>query len=77
MDEFDPEIQNTLKCDVEIYVQSGRTYREILAKTALALRNVATQLESGWLEDGFHPIKTRSGEEIGEVYVDYSGIMGG
>jgi hypothetical protein len=74
MDERDPELKLGLTCDVNLTIESGDTYREILAEAARALRTTALQIEEGKLEDGFHPVKTLSGEEIGEVYLDYYGI---
>jgi len=73
MDERDPEIQPALKCDIEITIESGETYREISAEVARALRTTALQIEEGKLETGFHPIKKLNGEEIGQVYLDYYG----
>jgi hypothetical protein len=75
MDERDSEIQLGLKCDVELTIERGDTYRQILAEAARALRTTAAQLEGGKLEEGFHPLKALTGEEIGEVYVDYYGTM--
>ena len=73
MDERDPEVQPCLKCDVELTIESGNTYREILAEAARALRATAAQIEGGKLDTGSHDIKTLSGEKIGEVYLDYYG----
>jgi hypothetical protein len=73
MDERDPDMQPGLKCDVEITVESGETLRDCAAEVARALRTTAVLIEEGKLEDGFSPIKTLSGEEIGEVYVDWYG----
>jgi hypothetical protein len=74
MDERDPEVRPGLKCDVELTIESGDTYRVILAEAARALRITAVQIEDGKLDTGFHPVMTLSGEKIGEVYVDYYGI---
>jgi hypothetical protein len=75
MDERDPEVQPGLMCHVEITIESGDTYREILAETARSLRTTALLVEEGKLETGHHPITTLSGEKIGEVYLDYYGTM--
>ena len=75
MDERDDEVQLGLKCDVELTIESGDTYREIHAEAARALRAAAAQIEEGKLETGFHPVRTPSGEKIGEVYLDYYGII--
>ena len=71
MDECDPELQPGLTCHVEIDNECGQSARDIDATTAWALRNLAAQIEAGKLDSGFHPIKTPSGEKIGEVYLDY------
>ena len=75
MDERDPETKPGLTCHVELEIETGETFREILAKAARALRTTAVQLEAGKFEDGFHPVKTLTGEEIGNVYIDYHGSM--
>lgn len=75
MDKRDPELQPGLTCHIELSLDTGDTYREILAKAAWALRTTAVQLEAGTLDTGHHPIKTLSGEEIGKVYLDYYGSM--
>ena len=71
MDEHDPELQPGLTCHIEIENDHGKTMREVLTGTGRALRAIAAQIESGTLEDGFHPINAPSGEKIGEVYLDY------
>ena len=71
MDEHDPELQRGVTCDVELNIENGKTYRDLVAKAAWALRTTAVQIEAGKLDDGFHPIKTLDGEEIGKVYLDY------
>ena len=73
MDERDPELQLGLTCHVELDIETGDTYRDILAKAARALRTTALQLEAGKFEDGFHPIMTLDGEELGKDYIDYRG----
>jgi len=60
-----------LKCDIEIINESGNNHQDILATTAEALRVLATQIEAGRFEDGFHPIKTPEGKIIGQVYLDH------
>ena len=75
MDERDPDIQPSVTCDVELTIETGETYRELSAEIARALRTIALQVEQGSLEDGWHPIKRLTGEEIGKVYFDYSGIQ--
>lgn len=74
MDERDSEIQLALKCDVEITVESGETYREISAEVARALRTAALQIEEGKFDTGFHPIRTLNGKEIGQIYLEYYGM---
>jgi hypothetical protein len=73
MDERDDEVQLGLTCHVELEVESGGTYREILAEAARALRVTAEQIEGGKLDTGFHPVRTPSGKEIRQVYLDYHG----
>jgi hypothetical protein len=73
MDELDHEIQPGLTCDIKLTIESGDTYREILSEAARLLRATAAQIEDGKLEDGFHPIRMLSGEEAGELYLDYYG----
>jgi hypothetical protein len=68
---FASDGRSGLKCDIEINNESGNTHQEILATTAEALRVLATQIEAGRLDDGFHPIKTPDGKTIGEVYLDH------
>lgn len=68
---FDFEGQPGLKCDVEMNIESGDTDQEVLATAAEALRSLAAAIEAGKLGTGFHPIKTPSGEKIGEFYLDY------
>ena len=46
----------------------------IQTEAARALRATAAQIEEGKLDTGFHPVRTPSGEKIGEVDVDYYGI---
>jgi hypothetical protein len=75
MDERDPELQLGVTCHVELEIKTGATFRELLAKVAWALRTAAVQLEAGKFEDGFDPVKMMTGEEIGQVYVDYHGSM--
>lgn len=74
MDERDPELQPGLTRHIELEIESGDTFRELLAKAAWALRTTAVPLEAGKFEDGFHPIRTLEGEEIGKVYIRLSRI---
>jgi hypothetical protein len=60
-----------LKCDVEIDYKSVEGADDTDATVAAALRELATQIESGAPETGFHPVKTATGKEIGEVYLDH------
>lgn len=71
----DPNGQPGLMCDIEINNETCKTHRELLAMTAEALRSLASQIETEKLEDGFHPIKTPSGDIIGEVYLDHYEII--
>jgi len=71
MDEYEPGSQPGLTCHVEIENEDGKTFREIVATTAAALRTLALQLEEGSLEDGHHPLETLKGKKIGEVYLDF------
>ena len=71
----DPELQVGLTCHVELDIAQDGVYRDLLAKAATALRATAAALEAGKFEGGFHPVKTLSGEEIGQVYIDYYGTM--
>jgi hypothetical protein len=67
----DPAGQPILSCDIEINNEICKTHKEVLSSTAEALRNLASQIETGKLEDGFHPIKTPNGDIIGEMYLDH------
>ena len=67
-------MQPGLTWHVELEIESGATYREILVEAARALRTAALQLEGGRLDTGHHPIMTLSGKKIGEVYIDYYGM---
>jgi hypothetical protein len=40
MDEHDPDLQPALTCDVELYLERGDTYREVLGRAAWALRTL-------------------------------------
>ena len=71
-DEVGCELQPSLKCDIEINIESGAPPEDINAMTAWALREIAAQIEADKLDTGFHPIKAPSGEKIGEVYLDHS-----
>jgi|GEM_PF-6493121 len=75
MDDYDPdpEVKNCLQCDIEIQDESGDTYRNILARVAEGLREIATQIETGKLDDGHHVVRWANGEKLGEVYLDYYG----
>jgi hypothetical protein len=73
MDERDVEMQLELTCHVELEIEKGQTFREILAKAAKALRSTAVPLEAGKFEDGFHPVTMLDGEELGKIYIDYHG----
>lgn len=75
MDECEPGGQPGLTCHIEINTEIGKTPREVAATTARALRALAAQVETGTLEDGFHPISILSGEKIGEVYIDWHETM--
>jgi hypothetical protein len=75
MDEKEPGCQNVLTCHIEIDMESGDTFRQMLAKAAASLLTIAPQLETGWFDDGWHPITTPGGEQIGAIYLDYSGHM--
>ena len=77
MDESDPdpELQAGLTCHVELTIEGGTTFRDLLEKAAWALRTAAVQVEGGQLKDGFHPITTLKGEKLGEIYLDHYGIM--
>lgn len=68
--DIDPSLQAGLKCDIEIVNELG-TSKEIDKSTAWALRQVASQLEAGALETGFHPVTGPDGAKIGEVYLDF------
>ena len=74
---FASEGKPGLKCDIEISNEIGNTHEEILATTAEALRVLATQIETGRLDDGFHEVKTPDGKTIGEVYLDHYEILTG
>jgi len=75
MDEHDPEMQCRVTCHVELEIERGATFREILSKAAWGLRTTALEVEGGKLDAGFHPITNLEGEKIGEVYIDYHGTM--
>jgi hypothetical protein len=75
MDERAPEVQPGLTCHVELDLEKGNTFRELLAKVAWGLRTTALQVEAGKLTDGIHPITTLDGEVIGKVDIDYHGTM--
>ncbi|MDE3016813.1 MAG: hypothetical protein KGI29_07870 [Pseudomonadota bacterium] len=68
--ESDPDLKLGLTCDIEINNESGNTLQDILKSTAEALRTIAAQIEADELDSGHHPIKTPSGEKIGEIYLD-------
>ncbi|MCS3741976.1 hypothetical protein [Rhizobium sp. BK661] len=65
------EAVTILKFDVELSV-SGPITAVVNKRTAAVLRSLADRLEKDDFEDGFEKITDASGEEIGEVYVDYS-----
>lgn len=73
LDEYEPGVRPCLQCDVEINIEGETTYRTIVADAAAALRTLALQLEEGKLDDGHHPLRNLKGEEIGTVYLDFSG----
>ncbi len=69
--QFDEELTPHLKCDVELEIIAPNV--ATLNKWAAdALRRAANLVESGKLEDGFHPVTNNSGKKVGEIYVDYT-----
>lgn len=68
------ELVTVLKCDVELNL-TGPIPALVNKRAAAVLRSLADRLEKDGFEDGFHPVKDESGEEVGEIYVDYSGMM--
>ncbi|QPB24569.1 hypothetical protein [Rhizobium sp. 007] len=71
-DEQDPHATAGLTCDIELEAVGGLTPREVAGRIAAALRSLATQIETGLLESGHHPIDDAAGE-IGTVYLDFFG----
>ncbi|MBB3389161.1 hypothetical protein FHT82_001884 [Rhizobium sp. BK275] len=68
------EMVTVLKCDVELNF-TGPIPALVNKRAAAVLRSLAERLEKDEFEDGFHPVKDENGEEVGEIYVDYSGMM--
>lgn len=65
------EAVTVLKFDVELNV-TGPITAIVNKQAAAVLRSLADRLEKDDFEDGFEKIQDERGEEIGEVYVDYS-----
>lgn len=67
-----------LRCGIMIENEDGDTHQEILESTAEALRVLATQIETGRLKVGLHPVKTPDGKTIGEIHLEqYETLAGG
>ena len=64
-----------LKFDVELSV-TGPIPALVNKQVAAVLRSLADRLDKDDFEDGFEKIRDEHGEEIGEVYVDYSEMIG-
>jgi hypothetical protein len=79
MDEIFAAIgKHGLRCGIVIENEDGDTHEEILESTAEALRVLATQIETGRLKVGLHPVKTPDGKVIGEIQLEqYETIAGG
>lgn len=72
-DEFDPEVSAGLTCHIEMEISGGKTPREVANATATALRSMATKIENGQLDTGHHTIADVSGQQLGEIYLDFFG----
>lgn len=72
-DQIDPEVLAALTCHIEMEVSGGKTPREVANATAEALRLVAAKIENGQLDTGHHPIMSVTGQQLGELYLDFFG----
>ena len=72
LDEREDGGLSCIKCDVELDVK-GETYREVLRRTAAALRVAADRISSGKLDTGFHDVTDVDGHKVGEIYLDHYG----
>ncbi|WP_155951289.1 hypothetical protein [Rhizobium mesoamericanum] len=68
------EAVTVLKFDVELNL-SGPIPALVNKQAAALLRSLADRLEKDDFEDGFEKINDKDGNEIGEVYVDYSDMI--
>lgn len=65
------EMTSMLKFDVELNL-SGPSSKLLNKQAADILRGLAARLEKGEIEDGFIKLQDDNGNEVGQVYADYS-----
>lgn len=68
----DDDVIPYLKCDVELDF-SGPSQAVLNRWTAQILRDLADRIERDEFETGHHPVKDKSGKEVGSIYLDHYG----
>ncbi|RXT16917.1 hypothetical protein B5P46_29710 [Rhizobium leguminosarum] len=68
------EAVTVLKLDIELNL-TGPMQALVNKQAAALLRSVADRLEKDDLQDGFEEINDENGNQIGEIYVDYSDMI--
>ncbi len=67
-DDDDPSVEERLKCDIEIDCANCKA-------VAWVLRDLAEKLEHDIFDSGHHDVTVPDGEKVGEIYLDYYGII--
>ncbi|ANP87437.1 MULTISPECIES: hypothetical protein [Rhizobium] len=68
------EAVTVLKLDIELNL-TGPMQALVNKQAAALLRSVADRLEKDDFQDGFEEINDENGNQIGEIYVDYSDMI--
>ncbi|MBY3415029.1 hypothetical protein V7794_11590 [Rhizobium laguerreae] len=68
------EAVTVLKLDNELNL-TGPMQALVNKQAAALLRSVADRLEKDDFQDGFEEINDENGNQIGEIYVDYSDMI--